>query len=126
MKRDKEKTTFDLTKDSEEPRGAEQARNRIEVATHLARSQPTVLRDGDSVAIVGGGPAGSFFAHHLLHESRRLDRRLDVVIVEKRRSANPDNDDHHIMGCNFGRVCEDRTKVGPREYDGNCSRSGLS
>ena len=46
--------------------------------------QPTRLRNGDCVAIVGGGPAGSFFAIHLLREAKQLDRNIDVVIVEKR------------------------------------------
>jgi flavin-dependent dehydrogenase len=50
----------------------------------LASSQSGSLRDNDCVAIVGGGPAGSFFAIHLLREAKRLNRRLDVVIVEKR------------------------------------------
>ena len=49
-----------------------------------ASSQSGGLRDNDCVAIVGGGPAGSFFAIHLLREAKRLNRHLEVVIVEKR------------------------------------------
>ena len=44
-------------------------------------SQSGSLRDNDRVAIVGGGPAGSFFAIHLLREAKRLNRHLNVVIV---------------------------------------------
>ena len=36
------------------------------------------LRDGDTAVVIGGGPAGAFFAIHLLREARRLDRRIDL------------------------------------------------
>ena len=61
----------------------------------------TSLQNGDRVAIVGGGPAGSFFAIHLLREARRLNRHLDVVIVEKRGPADQGSDDFQCKGCNF-------------------------
>ncbi|HXX22107.1 MAG TPA: FAD/NAD(P)-binding protein [Terriglobia bacterium] len=47
-------------------------------------SQLRALENGDLVAVVGGGPAGSFFAIHLLREAKRLGRNIEVVIVEKR------------------------------------------
>ncbi len=59
------------------------------------------LQNGDRVAIVGGGPAGSFFAITLLREARRLNRHLDVVIVEKRGPADQGSDDFQCKGCNF-------------------------
>lgn len=40
------------------------------------------LADGARVAIVGGGPAGSFFGVHLLKAARRAGRRLAVTIFE--------------------------------------------
>ena len=61
----------------------------------------TSLQNGDRVAIVGGGPAGSFFAITLLREARRLNRHLDVVIVEKRGPADQGSDDFQCKGCNF-------------------------
>ena len=63
--------------------------------------QSRSLQNGDRVAIVGGGPAGSFFAIHLLREARRLNRHLDVVIVEKRGPTDQGSDDFQCKGCNF-------------------------
>ena len=63
--------------------------------------QSTGLQNGDRVAIVGGGPAGSFFAIHLLREAKQLDRRIEVVIVERRRPSDLNFDDFQYRGCNF-------------------------
>ena len=66
-----------------------------------ASSQSGSLRDNDRVAIVGGGPAGSFFAIHLLREAKRLNRHLDVVIIEKRGLTDLGTDGFQCWGCNF-------------------------
>jgi flavin-dependent dehydrogenase len=59
------------------------------------------LRSGDTAVVVGGGPAGAFFAIHLLREARRLDRHIDVVIVEKRGPVQPAADGWNCRGCTF-------------------------
>ena len=43
------------------------------------------LDEGATVAIIGGGPAGSFTAIHLLHQARERGLRIRVVIFEYRR-----------------------------------------
>lgn len=47
--------------------------------------QRLVLPDGATVVVVGGGPAGAFFAIRALRRARQLGKDLDVVILEKRR-----------------------------------------
>ena len=59
------------------------------------------LQNDDCVAVVGGGPAGSFFAIHLLREAKRLNLHLDVFIVEKRGPTDQGSDDFQCKGCNF-------------------------
>ena len=45
------------------------------------------LEQGATVAVIGGGPAGAFFAIHLLRKSRHLGREIKVTIFERRRSV---------------------------------------
>ena len=64
-------------------------------------SPPGSLQNDDRVAVVGGGPAGSFFAIHLLRAARRLGRNIEVVIIEKRGPTDPCSEDFQCRGCNF-------------------------
>ncbi|HEY3322326.1 MAG TPA: hypothetical protein VGP72_17825 [Planctomycetota bacterium] len=43
-----------------------------------------VLEDGSTIAVIGGGPAGAFFAIHFLRRARELRRKTRVVILERR------------------------------------------
>src|SRR5450759_4849359 len=47
------------------------------------------LINGSRVVIVGGGPAGSFTALHLLHLSAEAHLDLDVIIIEARNFNRP-------------------------------------
>lgn len=47
------------------------------------------LSNGDRVCIVGGGPAGSFAALHLLDQADRNGLQLDVLVFEPRDFARP-------------------------------------
>lgn len=55
-----------------------------------------VLKDGSHVAVIGGGPAGSFFSYFLLDMADRIDLRLKVDIYEPRAFAKPGP-----VGCNM-------------------------
>lgn len=47
------------------------------------------LSDGDRVCIIGGGPAGSFAALHLLNSASKFGLKLEVLIFEPRNFSNP-------------------------------------
>ncbi len=54
------------------------------------------LGDGSKVAVVGGGPAGSFFSYFLLEMADRVDLDVHVDIYEPRDFSRP-----APMGCNM-------------------------
>jgi len=56
------------------------------------------LEPGATVAIIGGGPAGAFFAIHLLRESQQLGRGLKVSIFERRLASD--------LGARAGAACD--------------------
>jgi flavin-dependent dehydrogenase len=58
------------------------------------------LQDGATIAIVGGGPAGSFQAIHLLNQARQHGLQIRVVIFERRRQvANNKQASGPYEGC---------------------------
>ena len=54
------------------------------------------LKDGSRVAVMGGGPAGSFFSYFLLHMAERVGLQLHVDIYEPR-----DFSSQGPPGCNM-------------------------
>jgi len=54
------------------------------------------LRSGSHVSVIGGGPAGSFFALFALHFARQAGRQLHVTIFEPRDFNRPGP-----WGCNM-------------------------
>lgn len=61
-----------------------------------SRRGAAVLSSGSTVAVIGGGPAGSLFAHALLAMAARVDLDLEVDIYEPRRFDQPGP-----IGCNM-------------------------
>jgi flavin-dependent dehydrogenase len=59
-------------------------------------SQPTYLTSGSRIAVVGAGPAGSFFAIELLRRARSLGLSLDVSIYDGKNFARKG-----APGCNM-------------------------
>jgi len=54
------------------------------------------LTDGSQVAVIGGGPAGSFFSYHLLELAKLIGLDVQVDIFEPRDFARP-----APVGCNM-------------------------
>ena len=59
-------------------------------------SSKLILRDGSKVAVIGGGPAGSFFSYFLLEMASRLHLDIQVDIYEPRDFSRP-----APHGCNM-------------------------
>jgi flavin-dependent dehydrogenase len=63
----------------------------------LIGSGPSMrLEHGSRVAVLGGGPAGSFFAYFLIETAERLGLALDVDVYESRDFSRPGP-----QGCNM-------------------------
>ncbi|OHB81306.1 MAG: hypothetical protein A2V98_00730 [Planctomycetes bacterium RBG_16_64_12] len=43
------------------------------------------LGDRATIVVVGGGPAGAFFAIRMLRRARQLNKDIDLIVVEKKR-----------------------------------------
>lgn len=85
----------------EAPRLAwEGAINRQFLSAFLTKPRPDSvgleLRDGSRVGVVGGGPAGSFFAYFLLSLAETLGKTIEVDIYEQRDFSTP-----APAGCNM-------------------------
>ncbi len=66
---------------------------------------PIHIEDGATIMVVGGGPAGAFFAILMLRKARELGIRVDVLIVEKKIELQFYESSGSLeprVGCNFG------------------------
>lgn len=79
------------------------------------------LTDGSKVAIIGGGPSGSFFALNLLRKAGKLGRKIEVIILEKKQAMSiqgQNGAECSIGECNYcagglsPRVCDALTELG--------------
>ncbi len=62
------------------------------------------LTDGSKVVIIGGGPTGSFLAINLLRKAKRFGIKIEVIILEKKKTLNIHEQrslEGHIGECNF-------------------------
>ncbi len=61
------------------------------------------LPDDATVAVIGGGPAGSFFAMRLLNRARAAGKTVRVVIIEKKTELAFYQPEFHCAweGCNY-------------------------
>ena len=59
------------------------------------------LKDGAVIAVLGGAPAGSFFAIHLLRQAREANKDIRVTIIDKRITLGPNGNVQEFKGCNF-------------------------
>jgi flavin-dependent dehydrogenase len=80
------------------------------LGTVRADDSPTALPDGATIVVVGGGPAGSFFAIRTLRGARDLGKRLHVVILEQKRETRSGEHTAPLAaweGCNYcaGGIC---------------------
>lgn len=71
------------------------------------------LKSGSRVAVIGGGPAGSFFALHLLKGAQARGLPLEVILFERRRFELPGP-----PGCNMcAGILSSRVVRGIRNLD---------
>lgn len=61
---------------------------------------PQPLTDGSRVSVIGGGPAGAFFAIHLLREAAQAHRNIAVTIIEQKADPGIEGAQWSIQGCN--------------------------
>ena len=66
--------------------------------------QHTALPDGATIVIVGGGPAGAFFAIRMLRGARELGKQAHLLVLEQKEEVHicePMSPATAWEGCNY-------------------------
>ncbi len=58
------------------------------------------LQNGSQILVLGGGPAGAFFAIHLLGQSKQACLDIAVTVIEKKTVQHPGRLHGRLGGCN--------------------------
>jgi len=66
-----------------------------------SKSHPTPFEDNGRVVVIGGGPAGSFFAISFLRSIEKTGRKASLTIIEK-KNPEPRADDASFFSCREG------------------------
>ena len=64
-------------------------------------SKICALRNGSKIVVLGGGPAGSFFAIHLLKLAKKFQKDIRITIIDKCIPRDPSGQIQKFRGCNF-------------------------
>ena len=59
------------------------------------------LKDKSRIIVLGGGPAGSFFAIHLLRQAKKQHKNISVSIIERRVVLKTFGTIQNLKGCNL-------------------------
>ena len=73
------------------------------------------LADGDTLAIIGGGPAGAFSAMHVLRLAREHRRQIRVLLFEE--SCQPGKENHSGLSGPYAGCPQCAGGISPRLYD---------
>ncbi|MDP3002979.1 MAG: hypothetical protein Q8N38_07620 [Bacteroidales bacterium] len=98
------------------------SRNKFDLLNPFGKTYERLgLTDGSKVVIIGGGPAGSFLAINLLRKAKRSGIKIEVIIMEKKKTMNIHEEkglDGLIGECNYcagglsPKICEALQKMG--------------
>lgn len=70
-------------------------------AVNRYAGQKMFLQEDSRVHVIGGGPAGSFFAIHLLRQAAKIKKKIAVTIIDKKISFGSPDPTVRLRGCNF-------------------------
>ena len=69
-----------------------------------AGKQHIALEDGSRIVVIGGGPAGAFFAINMLRRAKEAGRQVEVTIIEKKKELQfyeASYSGAYREGCNY-------------------------